>query len=168
MEIDPMSSFTIIGSVRAGQFSGLGALSLGQRDAIINKWTDAKKLLPSVLTLQYPTKSLKDAAFAVDQALMDFRKGVMTDDVFGQKLTTVIVSIGDIATDDGTLVMDMENADGEKVRKFLDALPNMKGKVTVTGPDVGFEGQKTGIPGWAWGLGLLAVVGLVMATREKK
>lgn len=162
-----MSSFTIIGSARAGQFSALGALSMGQRDAIINKWTDAKKLLPAVLTLQYPTQSLKDAAFAVDQALTSFRKGTMTDDVFGQKLATVNVSIGDIADADGVLVTDMEGPDGDKVRKFLDALPYMRGKVTVTGPDVGFEGQKTGVPGWAWGLGIVAVVGLVLATREK-
>jgi hypothetical protein len=163
-----MSSMTIVrGSVRAGQFSGLGALSMGQRDAIINKWTDAKKLLPAVLTLPYDTKSLKDAAFAVDQALMDFRKGTMTDDVFGAKLSAVIVSIGDITTAEGDLVIDLGTSASDTINKFLDALPNMKGKVTVTGPEVGFTGQKSGIPGWAWGLGLVAVVGLVLATREK-
>lgn len=162
-----MSSMTIVrGSVRAGQFSGLGALSVGQRDAIINKWTDAKKLLPAVLTLQYPTKSLKDAAFAVDQALTSFRKGTMTDDVFGQKLTTVIVSIGDIADADGVLVMDMEGPDGDKVRKFLDALPNMKGKVTVTGDEVGFKSKITA--GQVLGaLGLLVLAGVFVKFARK-
>jgi hypothetical protein len=154
----------IRGSVRAGQFSGLGALSMGQRDAIINKWTDAKKLLPAVLTIRYPTQSLRDAAFAVDQALMDFRKGTMTDDAFGSKLTAVIVSIGDIADADGVLVMDMEGADGDKVRKFLDALPNMKGKVTVTGPDVRFESK---VPMRALGVLGLLFIGYIFVTNSK-
>ncbi len=154
----------IRGSVRAGQFSGLGALSMGQRDAIINKWTDAKKLLPAVLTIRYPTQSLRDAAFAVDQALMDFRKGTMTDDAFGSKLTAVIVSIGDIADADGVLVMDMEGADGDKVRKFLDALPNMKGKVTVTGDDVRFESK---VPMRALGVLGLLFIGYIFVTNSK-
>ncbi len=154
----------IRGSVRAGQFSGLGALSMGQRDAIINKWTDAKKLLPAVLTIRYPTQSLRDAAFAVDQALMDFRKGTMTDDAFGSKLTAVIVSIGDIADADGVLVMDMEGADGDKVRKFLDALPNMKGKVTVTGDDVRFESK---VPMRVLGVLGLLFIGYIFVTNSK-
>lgn len=139
-----MSSFNIVrGSVRAGQFSALGALSMGQRDAVINKWNDAKKLLPAVLSLPYPTKSLKDASFAVDEAIGDWRKGVMTDDAFGAKLSAVMVSIGDITTAEGDLVIDLGTSASDTINRFLDALPNMKGKVTVTGPDVGFESKIT-------------------------
>ena len=144
------------GSVRAGQFSGLGALSMGQRDSIINAWTDAKKLLPAVLTLQYDTKSLKDAAFAVDQAIPAFRAGTMKDDVFGAKITAVMVSIGDIVTADGTLVIDAGGADADKINKFLNAVPNMKGKVTVTGDKVGFSSSI--LPPWAWSLLAVALV----------
>jgi hypothetical protein len=97
---------------------------------------------------------------------MDFRKGTMTDDAFGSKLTAVIVSIGDIADADGVLVMDMEGADGDKVRKFLDALPNMKGKVTVTGDDVRLETKK-GISPWVWGLGLAALVGFAVWKKRE-
>jgi len=156
-----MSSMTIVrGSVRAGQFSALGALSMGQRDAIINKWTDAKKLLPAVLTLPYETKSLKDAAFAVDQALMDFRKGTVTDDVFGAKLSAVIVSIGDIVTADGTLVIDAGGKDAATINKFLDALPNMKGKTIVAGDKIIFKSKNEITAGQVLGaVGLLFLAG---------
>lgn len=152
-----MSSMTIVrGSVRAGQFSGLGALSMGQRDAIINKWNDAKKLLPAVLSLPYPTKSLKDAAFALDQAIADFRKGTMTDDAFGAKLSAVLVSVGDITTAEGDLVIDLGTSASDTINRFLDAVPNMKGEVTVTGDRVGFSSSI--LPPWAWGLLAVALV----------
>ena len=163
-----MSSMTIVrGSVRAGQFSGLGALSVGQRDSIINAWTDAKKLLPAVLTLQYDTKSLKDAAFAVDQAIPAFRAGTMKDDVFGAKITAVMVSIGDIVTADGTLVIDAGGVDADKINKFLNAVPNMKGKVTVTGDKVGFQSKITA--GQVLGaLGLLVLAGVFIRFARNK
>jgi hypothetical protein len=154
------------GSVRAGEFSGLSVLSVGQKDAIINAWNSAKQLLPSVVSLGYPTQSLQAAARDLDSAIPSWRADMMSDDVFGAKLNTVLTSIGEIVDEDGNLVMDMGGPAADVINRFAQAMPNISGKLTVTGGDVTFKSKMNPV---TLGLGALLIVGAVVwASRRNK
>lgn len=170
--------------IRLRQRTALGGLSSSQREAIVQRWWNAKRYLPDVLML--PQVALVDdhpiyeATAAVDGAIVAFRNGDMSDDDFGALLNAAIIATGDIVNEDGSLVADNQDADGDKVRAFVDALPNMAGKLTLTGDVVTFDASepppdkpadkpasKDGIPAWAWGA-LAAGVAVALFTRNKR
>jgi hypothetical protein len=170
--------------IRLRQRIALGGLSSAQREAIIQRWWDAKKYLPPVLMLPQVASvedhPIYEATAAVDGAVVAYRNEKMTDDDFGALLNAAIIATGDIVNEDGSLVMDNDDADGEKVRAFVDALPNMAGKLTLTGDVVEFDASeppadkpadkpasKDGIPAWAWGA-LAAGVAVALLTQRKR